>query len=291
MGLLSTGAGTRNTAWDYSFQPGTALAVGVGKVIDCQDVFANAFMQIAETGSPSTSSVNLECSLDGTNWTVLGTSTSTSSTPALVYGTSGVPFRLLRANVTATTGGTSPTVTAFVGALPGASAVSGGGTIGPSVAANQGSPNTIGNSWPVEITNGTVAAGVDTSAGGGNVGSALLVSTGNVTAGTSLTAASAVSNGTTIDFGSSVSFITAVFVPSVGSLGGASNLALEVSQDGTNWLQVGSPLSASGLLVPPAATLALNAISAASIAFRYARACIITNAVTGGTVTATISAS
>jgi len=290
MGLLSTGAGTRNTAWDYSFQPGTALAVGVGKVIDCQDVFANAFMQIAETGSPSTSSVNLECSLDGTNWTVLGTSTSTSSTPALVYGTSGVPFRLLRANVTATTGGTSPTVTAFVGALPGASAVSGGGTIGPSVAANQGSPNTIGNSWPVEITNGTVAAGVDTSAGGGNVGSALLVSTGNVTAGTSLTAASAVSNGTTIDFGSAVSFVTCVFTPST-TLGGTANLALEVSQDGSMWLQVGSPLAASGLALSGVGTLATNAITAASVAFRYARACIITNPVTGGTVTATISAS
>ena len=290
MGLLSTGAGTRNTAWDYSFQPGTALAVGVGKVIDCQDVFANAFMQIAETGSPSTSSVNLECSLDGTNWTVLGTSTSTSSTSALVYGTSGVPFRLLRANVTATTGGTSPTVTAFVGALPGASAVSGGGTIGPSVAANQGSPNTIGNSWPVEITNGTVAAGVDTSAGGGNVGSALLVSTGNVTAGTSLTAASAVSNGTTIDFGSAVSFVTCVFTPST-TLGGTANLALEVSQDGSMWLQVGSPLAASGLALSGVGTLATNAITAASVAFRYARACIITNPVTGGTVTATISAS
>lgn len=62
------------------------------------------------TGSPSSFYVDLEGSLDGTNWFSLGTISGASY---IVVGDYAV--RYVRANLSGLTGGTNPTVTAWIG--------------------------------------------------------------------------------------------------------------------------------------------------------------------------------
>lgn len=338
MGVKNTSDGSRNTAWDYVFA-GTALAVGASRALDCMDVFSNASCQFSFPSAPASQSLNLEGSMDGSNWTILATSTATTLT---TLTSTGVVFRLLRVNVTAAAGGSSPTITAIVSAQ---AATFGGATSPSTVTANQGTRGAASNAWPTYITNqagtnlvtvdssgglgvvgarstpyvggtlfvqgtdgtnvtpagdavaraifqkltdGTNVAGVDAPTGGGVTGNALLVSAGNVVAGTSLTAATS-GNGTSVDFGSSASFISCVFTNSGTTSGGTVNL--QVSVDGAFWLNVGTALNASTLAVSGTATLATNAISVANVGFRFARA-VVASAITGsGTVSASISAS
>lgn len=156
MGVKNTSDGSRNTAWDYVFNK-TALAVAASTVLDCQDVFSNASCQFNFPSAPATQSLNLEGSMDGSNWTVLATSSATTLT---TLTSSGTQFRLLRVNVTAFAGGASPTITAIVSAQ----ATPFGGATSPStVTGNQGTPNTAANAWPVKLTDsaGVNQAGVD----------------------------------------------------------------------------------------------------------------------------------
>jgi len=60
------------------------------------------------TGSPSAVTLNLEGSLDNTNWTAIDAQSTASS--KLNHSTSPVP-NFIRANVTGLTGGSTPTVT------------------------------------------------------------------------------------------------------------------------------------------------------------------------------------
>ncbi len=60
------------------------------------------------TGSPSGISVTIQGSNDGSTWTTLDTSTSTSGETRVF---SGSPAGFLRANLGTLTGGSSPTVT------------------------------------------------------------------------------------------------------------------------------------------------------------------------------------
>ena len=63
------------------------------------------------TGSPATCTAKLQGSMDGTNWADLsGSETCTSTTTFHVVNK---PILNIRVNVTALTGGTSPTVTAI----------------------------------------------------------------------------------------------------------------------------------------------------------------------------------
>src|SRR6266849_5044516 len=155
MGVKNTSDGSRNTAWDYLLTS-AVLAVAPSKFLDCQDTFSNASAQFSFPSAPATISVNLEGSMDGTNWAVLATSTSVVTNT--VYSV-GVPFRLLRANVTAFTGGSSPTLTVVVSAQ---STPYGGSAAGSSssTTAIQGAPNTTANAWPVKVTDGTTVAGI-----------------------------------------------------------------------------------------------------------------------------------
>jgi hypothetical protein len=104
-----------------------------------------------------------------------------------------------------------------------------------------------------------------------------LVTSGVTTSTTTLNAASAVSKGTSKDFGYAVQNISMVVTAGTGVTAGA--VQLEVSQDGTNWAPIGSPISltAAGTVAPITVTGA----------FRYARGAI-TTAITGGTVSATV---
>lgn len=123
MGRKNYSDGSQNSAWEYLLgagNVGATLALGVSKVLDCQDVFSIASVQLSFPSAPATASVNLEGSMDGVNWTVLATTTTVSTTPFPVNSV-GLQFRLLRVNVTAFSGGASPTVIAIVAAQTGAS--------------------------------------------------------------------------------------------------------------------------------------------------------------------------
>lgn len=63
------------------------------------------------TGAPTTVSVTLQGSLDGVNWFVLATSSSTTGDYQSV---ADKPVFFVRANLATLTGGTSPTVTARI---------------------------------------------------------------------------------------------------------------------------------------------------------------------------------
>ena len=65
------------------------------------------------TGSPATVSVTLEGSLDGTNWFVLATNTSTSNALSHVVDK---PVRFIRAQLGTLTGGSSPTISVGIAA-------------------------------------------------------------------------------------------------------------------------------------------------------------------------------
>lgn len=65
------------------------------------------------TGGPASISVTLEGSLDGVNWFVLDTSTSTSNALRHVVDK---PVRYLRANLGTLTGGAAPTVSVGIAA-------------------------------------------------------------------------------------------------------------------------------------------------------------------------------
>lgn len=105
----------------------------------------------------------------------------------------------------------------------------------------------------------------------------LLVTTGIESAITSFTNASALSNGTTAALGSAKANITCVVIAGAGVSAGA--VALETSQDNTNWVRT-SPVTTSA-----PGTQAITVTGA----YRFARA-VITTAITGGTISATIMA-
>ena len=104
-----------------------------------------------------------------------------------------------------------------------------------------------------------------------------MTTTGALIASTTLSAASSTGAGTVADFGSGKQQITIAITASAGVSAGA--VALEVSQDNTNWFR-GTPVTQSA----PGVTQANQ-----GGAWRYARG-NITTAITGGTVSATLMA-
>lgn len=89
-------------------------ATGAGSGYPTDRVYADHGWMINVTGSPTGVSVTLEGSLDGTNWVVLDTSTTTTNEIRFV---TGKPVIQVRANLGTLTAGTSPTVSVeYVGA-------------------------------------------------------------------------------------------------------------------------------------------------------------------------------
>lgn len=132
-------------------------------------------------------------------------------------------------------------------------------------------------SGAVSITQGGNTANV--AVPGPNLGAGLVVSTGTLVSSTTLTAQSATGAGTVADFGSAKQNITLAVTASAGVSAGV--VALEVSQDNTNWYRSTSSLTQSA----PGVTQANQ-----QGAWRYGRA-NVTTAITGGTVSATLMAS
>lgn len=89
-----------------------AAVTGVGATHDLEGSLANHTMTVVITGAPTSLNVDLEISHDSVNWIAVGTA-SGSGAFKLVRGTVTVA-RYVRANLTVLTGGTAPTVTAYV---------------------------------------------------------------------------------------------------------------------------------------------------------------------------------
>lgn len=129
---------------------------------------------------------------------------------------------------------------------------------------------------PISVTQGGQTANV--AVPGPNLGAGLVTTSGSLVAASTLSAQSATGAGTVVDFGSGHANITIAITASAGVSAGA--VALEVSQDNTNWFR-GTPVTQSA----PGVTQANQ-----GGAWRYARG-NVTTTITGGTVSATLMAS
>jgi len=150
-------------------------------------------------------------------------------------------------------------------------------TVAGTVTANQGTPAAIANAWPIKFSDGTST--VNIALPGPNLGAGMVATTGSLVSSAALTAASGTGAGAVTDFGSGKQNITLVVTAGAGVSAGV--VALEVSQDNTNWYRSTSSLTQSA----PGVTQANQ-----GGAWRYARA-NVTTAITGGTVSATLMAS
>lgn len=143
--------------------------------------------------------------------------------------------------------------------------------------ASGGTGSTAGTAGFTKITDGTDTA--DVALPGPNLGAGLVTTTGTIVATTTLSAASSTGAGTVADFGAAKANISLVVIASAGVSAGV--VALEVSQDNTNWYRHVTSVTTNA---PGVFQTSTN-----NLAYRYARA-NITTAITGGTVTATLMA-
>lgn len=128
----------------------------------------------------------------------------------------------------------------------------------------------------VSIDGGTAGPIGSVSPSGGQ-GNSLLVDTGVVSPTTTLSAVSATGAGTAVDLASAHQQISLAITASTGVSAGA--VALEVSQDNTNWFR-STPVTQSA----PGVTQVTQ-----TGAWRYARG-NVTTTITGGTISATVMA-
>ena len=93
---------------DAATATGASNDMPVRKIIKDHTVYASI------TGAPTAVTVDLEGSLDGTNWVQLATHPFTAgelTATQAMFHVIDKPVRFVRVNLTALTGGTSPTVT------------------------------------------------------------------------------------------------------------------------------------------------------------------------------------
>lgn len=86
-----------------------ATATGAGAELSCLGARSYA-LDVRVTGAPTSFSVALEGTVNGTDWTTVGT----AATAAGLTWAVDKPVARVRANLTALTGGTAPTVTVQV---------------------------------------------------------------------------------------------------------------------------------------------------------------------------------
>lgn len=80
-----------------------------GSAIQLKKTVTYCTVQVIATGSPAAVDVELEGSLDGTNYSALAT--HSVSLPADIFHVAGKPVTHVRGKLTNLSGGTSPTVT------------------------------------------------------------------------------------------------------------------------------------------------------------------------------------
>lgn len=154
---------------------------------------------------------------------------------------------------------------------------SGTQTVSGTVTANQGTAAATAGAWPIKISNGTSTADL-APASASPLGNALLVTTGQLTSTTSLSAATGNTTGTVMDSGAAHRYCSVV---AVGTSTLTGNVNLMGSMDNTTFVQL--------------ATVALTAAGTVTVtspagAFRYFRA-DFSGSAGSGTVTAKIMAS
>lgn len=132
----------------------------------------------------------------------------------------------------------------------------------------------------IESISGAFGTSIGTVVPGPNMGAALQVTTGVQVSNTTLSAVSGTGAGTAVDLGAARANITMAVISSAGVSAGV--VALEVSQDNTNWYR-----STTTVTTNTASTVFQTSVVGA---WRYARG-NVTTAITGGTVTATIMGS
>lgn len=88
-----------------------ATATGAGTTVSLLVAQANFSMQVVYTSVPSLLIVNLEGSLNGTNWQTLVQWSSASQGNGAIMSAIGTPVTYIRANILTLNGGASPTVT------------------------------------------------------------------------------------------------------------------------------------------------------------------------------------
>lgn len=86
-------------------------STGAGTAVDFRVPARTVTIQTVVTGSPASVSCTLQGSNDGATWVTVATSTSTTGDAQYSVDK---PFRFFRANLGTLTGGTAPTVTAWV---------------------------------------------------------------------------------------------------------------------------------------------------------------------------------
>lgn len=94
-------------------------ANGNGTAFNMKTAARDYTLAVSTTGSPTGWSVQLQGSLDGTNWASIGAAV-TQATGSAAFGAlsvTGAPWTQVRAVLSGLTGGTSPTVTAIVAAV------------------------------------------------------------------------------------------------------------------------------------------------------------------------------
>lgn len=135
-----------------------------------------------------------------------------------------------------------------------------------------------GGGLAMNITSSDGAATANVALPGPNLGAGLVTTTGALVSSTTLTAQSATGAGTVADFGSAKQTLTIAVTASAGVSAGV--VAIEVSQDNTNWFRT----NGSALTAPGVTSTTVNG------AWRYARG-NVTTTITGGTVSATVMGS
>lgn len=90
-----------------------ATGTGAGTALDLGVARRSFGFQVSHTGDPSAVIVDLEGSIDGSNWFVLGTWDETSINSGDIVFVVDKPVTQIRGNLTTLTGGTTPAVTAW----------------------------------------------------------------------------------------------------------------------------------------------------------------------------------
>jgi hypothetical protein len=90
-----------------------ATTVGPGEIRDLEGAFTKHTIEVIVTGNPVVE-VKLHVSLDGQIWKVLGSTITKTDHETVQSG----PWRYVRANLNSISGGTDPTVTAWVLSAP-----------------------------------------------------------------------------------------------------------------------------------------------------------------------------
>lgn len=109
VGQVNTGSGVNTSL--------STFAVAAGLAHDNTFVRNNHAMQVAFTGAPTTLTVKLELSLDGVTWFTSASQVTQADTTGKIVTVVDTPARYVRANCTAASGGTSPTLKAYVASI------------------------------------------------------------------------------------------------------------------------------------------------------------------------------